>query len=122
MAIHIFDSLKEYSIRDYYPIFIIVCGYILFRPYLIKIGAQLQKRDHRRTHEAEKQKLAAEALNAQPKVDEQYVEETNNEVWGRNARLRQKVAIKKIEQALERKSEMEKEDESDKEIEEFLEK
>ncbi|KAK9450323.1 uncharacterized protein V1518DRAFT_413550 [Limtongia smithiae] len=121
MAIHAFDYLKDYTIKDWYPIFIIVCGYILFRPYLVKIGAELQKRQHRKAGEEAKAELAKQALEP-PKPDEVYVEEVRHEVWGRNARRKQKERIKEIEKAFKRKQEMEYVGESDEEIEEFLEK
>ncbi|KAK9369366.1 hypothetical protein V1509DRAFT_620566 [Lipomyces kononenkoae] len=120
MAIRIFDRLSEYTLKDYFPIFIVVTAYLLFRPYLVKLGGELQKREHRKASEQAKAEAAVKALEpSQP--DEQFVEESTQAVWGRNARRRQKDSIKEIEKAFRRKAEMEAEYESDKEIEDLLE-
>ncbi|KAK9326154.1 hypothetical protein V1517DRAFT_69054 [Lipomyces orientalis] len=119
MAIKLFDNLKDYTLKDYFPIFIVITGYILFRPYLMKLGGELQKREHRKANERARAEAAAQAL-APPAPDEQFAEESTQSVWGRNARRRQKERIKEIEKAYRRKAEMETEEESDKEIEDLL--
>ncbi|KAK9459001.1 protein trafficking Pga2 [Lipomyces oligophaga] len=119
MHIAIFDRLKDYTLKDYYPLFIIVTGYMLFRPYLMKLGGELQKREHRKASQ-ESAIAAAKAAVEPPKSDEQFITETESRSWGRNARRRQKERIKEIEKSFARKKEMETEYESDKEIEEFL--
>ncbi|KAK9236048.1 hypothetical protein V1525DRAFT_408135 [Lipomyces kononenkoae] len=120
MAIKLFDNLKEYTLKDFFPIFIVITGYMLFRPYLMKLGGELQKREHRKASEQAKAEAAAKAM-APPKPDDQFIEESTQSVWGRNARRRQKESIKEIEKAYRRKAEMEVEYESDKEIEDLLE-
>ncbi|KAK7208079.1 protein trafficking Pga2 [Myxozyma melibiosi] len=119
MEIKIFDHLKDYTIKDYYPIFIIVTGYMLFRPYLMKIGAELQKREHRKAGAETREAAVKKALSLED-VDEQFEEETVKNVWGRNARKRQKNVMKQIEKRYERQAEIEANYESDEEIAEFL--
>jgi hypothetical protein len=119
MAIKIFDNLKDYTLKDYFPMFIVVAGYLLFRPYLMKLGGELQKREHRKVNERARAEAAAKVM-APPPPDEQFNEESTQSVWGRNARRRQKERIKEIEKPYRRKAEMEAEDESDKEIEDLL--
>ncbi|KAK9383904.1 uncharacterized protein V2V93DRAFT_363002 [Kockiozyma suomiensis] len=117
--IKIFDHLKDYTIRDYFPIFIIVTGYMLFRPYIMKIGGELQKREHRKAGMESRDAAVKKALSLE-EVDEQYQEETSKSVWGRNARRRQKNVMKQIEKRFARQEEMDANYESDKEIDEFL--
>ncbi|KAK9465705.1 protein trafficking Pga2 [Lipomyces arxii] len=118
MAIHLLDGLKDYSLKDYFPIFIVVSAYILFRPYLVKIGETIQKRQYRKMSEENAKQAGIEALQP-PNPDGQFIEETEASVWGRNARKRQKDKIKEIEKAFKRKQEMEGDDE-DAEIADLL--
>ncbi|KAK9470041.1 kinase-like domain-containing protein [Dipodascopsis tothii] len=125
MAFQFMELLAEkYSMKDYFLIFIIVSGYLLFRPQLVKLGGTLQKRGLRQM-EARDKKAAEEAAAraaSQPEPDnDTFVAESSKQSWGRHARRRQTDSIKKLERALERKAEMEQEDDSDKEIEDLLE-
>ncbi|KAK9476645.1 hypothetical protein V1514DRAFT_336183 [Lipomyces japonicus] len=117
--LHIFDNYKDKSLREYFPVFIAVSGYILFRPYLMKWSENVQKAQLRKTSQEEINEIAKQALEP-AKPDEEVITEYENNVWGRSARRRQRDRIREIEKAQRRQAEMEQEDDSDKEIEDLL--
>ncbi|EPX72251.1 trafficking protein Pga2 [Schizosaccharomyces octosporus yFS286] len=51
MNIDVSGYLRSYTIRDWIRICIYICGYLLLRPYLMKIGAKLQEKGHKKAEE-----------------------------------------------------------------------
>ncbi|KAF2090202.1 DUF1531-domain-containing protein [Saccharata proteae CBS 121410] len=128
-----FSNLRPH---DYIRLVVIIGGYCLLRPYLMKLGAHMQMKAHKRDEEAEKQETANNDFNgatldandlrgakiALPGVDSD--DESDGEVregdWGKRARLRQRAFVRETLVEAERRL-MEKKDEAeDKDIEEFL--
>ena len=135
-------SFSDMSPKDYIRLIIIVCTYLLIRPYLLKLGAHVQKKqlekEERRAEEERKAReggLNANDLRGGRKIEIPGVEsedEDEEEVvvdattgervheWGRKARVRQRKFIRKTMEEHERRL-AEKATESDQEIEDLLE-
>lgn len=111
---------------------IIVGAYCLLRPYLVKLGAKFQEKDHERTmnmEEAEKLRRA-EGMGLKGRVE--IPEDTESEGegdgavtgsgadWGKKARRRQRKVVRQLIEADERRRREEEEAASDKEIEDLL--
>ena len=117
--------------RDYIRLIAIVGGYCLLRPYLIKLGGKQQAKDHERALDAdETSSPAAVSPNTlRGQVDDMPEDSDNEEEikpgsgvnWGQGTRSKQRRTLKQILEAEERKGAVEEAD-SDKEIEEFLQK
>ena len=135
-------SFSEMGSKDYIRLVIIIGTYLLLRPYLLKLGAHIQKKqlEKEEKKEEEERKARMGGLNANdlrggrkieiPGVDsedeneeEMIVDETTGErvqEWGRKARVRQRKFIRKTMEEHERRL-AEKATESDQEIEDLLE-
>ncbi|KAF1962867.1 DUF1531-domain-containing protein [Byssothecium circinans] len=108
---------------------IIVGTYCLIRPYLMKLGARLQQRQHEHAN-AENTSAAVHPneLRTGKKYEIPGVEEDSDEDgddneganWGRNARVRQRKFIRNALEKEEKRLRDEQEAESDKEIEDLL--
>ncbi|KAK6355042.1 hypothetical protein TWF696_004168 [Orbilia brochopaga] len=116
-------TLSSASTTDYIRLTAIVGGYLLIRPYLQKLGARYQERDHARTVDAsEESSMAATGVKARVVAgEEDSDDDSDGEGWGRGKRLQQR------EQRARRRREIEEntarggfDDEEDKDIEEFL--
>lgn len=125
------ESFSRLSLKDYLRLVIIIGGYSLLRPYLLKLGAWFQAKDHERELDPDEVSSAAavssNSLRGQVEMPESSDSEeemaggtTTN--WGRKARRRQRQMVRRILEAEEKLRREEEEAESDKEIEEFLEK
>ena len=67
---------------------IIICAYLLFRPYLVKLGAKLQERDLQRQ----------DKIRNDTQAESDIVEaerETSSLAWGATTRIRRKIAENK---------------------------
>jgi hypothetical protein len=106
-----------------------VCAYVLLRPYLMKLGAHIQRKQLEKEEarmEEERAVISANELRTGRKVKIPGVESDDDEEevregeWGRKARVRQRKLVKK---AMERHEEMLSMvgHESDKDIEDLLE-
>ncbi|KAK6520951.1 hypothetical protein TWF506_001187 [Arthrobotrys conoides] len=111
---------------DYIRLVAIVGGYLLLRPYLQKIGAKYQERDHARAiDENEQDSMAATGQKARViagegyDLDEDENESSDEEGWGRKKRLQQRKERARKKKEIEDRIKAE-EDEEDKEIQEFL--
>ncbi|KAI5300909.1 hypothetical protein KEM55_004039 [Ascosphaera atra] len=128
------DTFSSLSIRDYIRIVWIIGGYVFMRPYLEKLFRKMfekgQARQHAEEEEEEREAAAEGRMTAndlrgtstavkEDEVDDEDEELVNRKVpqWGRNARLRQKKAMRLIEEEFERR----KEEEDDKDIADLLE-
>ena len=129
-------SVSSLSLRDYIRLITIVGAYALVRPYLLKAAARFQARDHEREldpAELSSSAAAAGPLAAQVELPDDSTDEggdaeedgqrrrhTTAVDWGRTARKRQRLMLRKILEAEEKLRAEEQADDEDKDIEEFL--
>ena len=134
-AIHKLNStFDRLTLQDYIRLVIIIGSYGLLRPYLIKLGARFQAKDHERELDPEEvqraAKMSADSLRGEslkgkvhiPQDTDSESEDESNKTtdWGKKARRRQRQVMRTLlEQEEKRRKELE-EDESDKEIQEYL--
>ncbi|EON64768.1 hypothetical protein W97_04001 [Coniosporium apollinis CBS 100218] len=109
---------------------VIVGAYALIRPYLMKLGAKLQAREHEKEVDLAgldpKSQDAIRALRGGKKIeipgvdsDSEGEEEPKPADWGKKARLRQRKFIRgKVEE--EERRRREEDEETDEELEEIL--
>ncbi|MCJ1358134.1 MAG: hypothetical protein MMC33_008132 [Icmadophila ericetorum] len=114
--------------QQYIRLIIFVGAYALLRPYLLKLGAGFQTRDHERPldiSELEVKNAKGEVVGVPEDSDSDSEEEGARAVasgagWGKKAKRRQRRMLRKIMEEKE-KREMETQEEiEDKDIEEFL--
>lgn len=127
-------SIDRLTIQDYLRLVIIIGGYALLRPYLLKLGGRFQAKDHERELDAEEvSSMAAvspNSLRAQVAVPDDTDDDDDEEEqagatgqsldWGRAARRRQRRMLRQLLEAEERSKREQAEGDSDREIEEFL--
>ncbi len=127
------DTVSQMNLRDYIRIIIIVGGYCLLRPYLLQLGGRFQAKDHDRPLDEDEMSSAAamspNSLRGQVEVPEDSDTDEDGEDgrssgmdWGRKARRRQRKLLRKILEAEDQLKAEEAEADSDKDIEEFLDK
>ncbi len=127
------QSVSKMTLNDYIRIIIVLGGYCLLRPYLLQLAGRFQAKDHDRELDPDEMSSAAavspNSLRGQVQVPEDSDGEEEEEEggskgtdWGRSARRRQRQLIRKILAAEDKLKAEEAEADSDKEIEEFLEK
>lgn len=127
------ETVTKMAWHDYIRIVIVIGGYCLLRPYLILLGGKFQAKDHERELNEDEMSSAAamspNSLRGQVQVPEDSDDEDGGEGagttgtdWGRSARRRQRQLIRKILEAEEKLKAEEEEADSDKDIEEFLDK
>ncbi|KAF2741099.1 DUF1531-domain-containing protein [Polyplosphaeria fusca] len=116
------ESFTRMQIKDYIRLVMIVCSYLLLRPYLMKLGAKIQEKQHAKDAEETVNPNDLRGNIEIPGVDDSDEEEEESKPgdWGKSARVRQRKFIRDTLEKEERKLQEEQEDESDKEIEEFL--
>lgn len=124
-----FTSLKA---KDYIRLIAIIGAYLLLRPYILKLGAKAQERQHaKESAEGGDASLDPNDLRGGGKVEIPGVDDEDEGSdmegegtagdWGRGARLRQRRFIRQALRAHEERLAAEDEETaSDKEIEEFL--
>ncbi|KAF2262378.1 DUF1531-domain-containing protein [Lojkania enalia] len=118
-------SLERMQLKDYIRLIWIVGAYLLIRPYLMKLGEKMQTKAHEKDT-AETAEIHPNQLRGKIEIpgvddsDEDNEGEAKPGDWGRNARLRQRKFIRNALEKHEERLRAEQEDESDKEIEEFL--
>lgn len=126
---HAAQSSRNLTPKDYIRLLVIVGGYCLLRPYLIKLGGRFQAADHEReldgTEISSSAAVSPDSLRGHVDIpdDSESEEEIGGATgtnWGGNARRRQRKLIKSIVDAEEQLRAEEEEADSDKEIEEFL--
>lgn len=127
-------TFSQMRTRDYIRLVVIIGGYCLLRPYLMKLGAYMQNKQHEadsRPSEDENAgagpKLTANDLRGNksqpefkiPGVDSDSEDEDKDD-WGRAARVRQRKFVRQMLEIHEKKLREDAEANSDKDIEEFL--
>ncbi|EPS42370.1 hypothetical protein H072_3688 [Dactylellina haptotyla CBS 200.50] len=119
------DTLANFTRTDYIRLVAIVGGYLLLRPYLEKLGAKLQERDHARAiDENEESSMAATGVKSRVIAGEGHdLEDSDDESegkgWGKKQRLRKRQEKARKKKEIEDRIKKD-EDEEDKEIQEFL--
>ncbi|KAK6361442.1 hypothetical protein TWF730_005170 [Orbilia blumenaviensis] len=111
---------------DYIRLIAIIGGYLLLRPYLEKLGAKYQERDHARAIDLENEQDSMAATGQKVRVIageghdlDDDDESSDEEGWGRKKRLQQRKERARKKKEIEDRIKAE-EDEEDKEIQEFL--
>ncbi|OCL12124.1 DUF1531-domain-containing protein [Glonium stellatum] len=122
------SAFAELRLQDYIRLVVIIGGYCLLRPWLMKLGAKMQTKSHE-ADSADTGLMNPNELRGKveiPGVDEDSDEEEEEAAagtagnWGRGARVRQRKFIREALEREEKRLREETEAESDKEIEEFL--
>ena len=128
------DSFATLSPYKAIRLVVIICGYLLIRPYLMKWAGAQQMKQHEAEEEAsraERERIAAMSPNELrglkvaaeiPGSDADLEAESSSTDWGTRARRRQREVLRRIMDAEEKRLEEITADEEDKDIEEFLEK
>ena len=124
------ETATALTLKDYIRMIVIIGGYCLLRPYLLRLGAKYQASDHER--ELDPNEMSS-ATAVSPKLLRGRVEvpedsESDGEDagvgtginWGRKARRRQRLMIRKMLEAEEKRGRVENEAHEDADIEEFF--
>ncbi|KAK3179548.1 hypothetical protein K4F52_009040 [Lecanicillium sp. MT-2017a] len=124
------DAFSRMTIHSWLRLTVIVCGYMLLRPYAMKWAAKgaVQKMEDEDAKEKE-QKADITPNDLRGVKDQLYEQEGDDDDdgddgdatganWGKKARVRQRTMIKQLLEAEERRR---LEEEEDKDIQEFLE-
>jgi hypothetical protein len=112
----------------YIRLVVIVGTYALLRPYLIKLGAKLQEKQHERDaaevlgdiHPNELRTGKKYAIPGLDEDDDEDEDDVQPGDWGKTARVRQRNFIRQALEKEEKRLQDEQEAESDKEIEDLL--
>jgi hypothetical protein len=117
-------SFDRMQLKDYIRLVTIVGGYLILRPYLLKLGEKVQEKQLAKNAE-ESAEIHPNELRGKveiPGVDDSDEEDDESKPgdWGRSARVRQRKFIRDAMEQAEQKLQQEQEDEEDKDIEEFL--
>lgn len=116
----------------YIRLIAIVGAYALLRPYIIKLGAKMQTKEHEK--EIDTEELLGPKAKMSPNMLRGYggkeveIEESESEAegeatgtnWGKKARKRQRAQDKKLLAEVEERRRQLQEDDEDKDIEEYL--
>ena len=126
------ETFTRLTPKDLIRIVIIVGAYSFLRPYLLKLGARFQAKDHEREidHEEIQEMRKSEGYNKDSiKGRVEIPDDTDSEDeavtrtgmdWGKAARQRQRRVMKQLLDAEEKKRLDDEEAESDKELEQFM--
>ena len=123
--------MERLELKDYIRLIAIIGGYCLLRPYLVNLGGKHQAKDHERPLDTDETNSPAviSPKNLRGQVNDALEDSDSEEdavsaagtAWGKSARTKQRRTLKQILEAEERKGAIDEAD-SDKEIEEFLQK
>jgi hypothetical protein len=120
------ETWESLNLHRMIRLVIIIGGYLLIRPYLIKLTGKAQMEQHEREdREAKKRaEISPNELRGMRVTadipDAEEVDTSTSTDWGNKARKRQRQALRKMLEAEEKRLEELQEDEDDKDIEEFL--
>jgi hypothetical protein len=123
------DTFSRMTVHSWIRLTVIVGGYLLMRPYLMKWASKGAVQTMEDDDAKEKARLAEVTPNELRGVKEQLDEQEDEDVeadegaasganWGKKARVRQRVMVKQLLEAEERRRQ---EEEEDKDIAEYLE-
>ncbi|KAL2023939.1 hypothetical protein VTK56DRAFT_716 [Thermocarpiscus australiensis] len=130
-ATNLKTTLADMTPEKWIRLVIIVGTYLLLRPYLIKLGGRAQMKAHEQeaaqSEAAAKAKISPNELRGRVNIpddtddeDDAVAGQSSGPDWGKKARRRQRQMIKQLLEAQERKLMESREEEEDKDIEEFL--
>ncbi|KAI1415189.1 DUF1531-domain-containing protein [Hypoxylon sp. FL1857] len=121
------ESVSSMTPKQWIRLVVIVGGYALLRPYIIKLGAKHQEKQLEQQFQEEEERqaqISPNQLRGQVDIpedsDEEEQAETTASDWGKKARKRQRNMIKKLLDAEEKRLQELQEDEEDKDIEQYL--
>ncbi|CAM1508357.1 Fc.00g052050.m01.CDS01 [Cosmosporella sp. VM-42] len=116
------DTFTNMTTKHWIRLIMIVGGYMLLRPYLMKLGTHLgvkqMEKQEAKEKEIVKAKISANELRGLPADASDDEGESTAGDWGQKARVRQREVLKQLVEAEEKR--LEDEDEL-KEIEDLLE-
>lgn len=118
------ETFSTMTPEKYIRLIVVVGAYLLLRPYIMKIGARVQSREHEK--EVDPDEMAAaippNSLRGQVQVPDDSSDEGEGTAgdWGKKARRRQRQMVKKILDAEEELRREQQEDDEDKDIQQFL--
>lgn len=126
--------LEHTTAQDCIRLVMIVGSYALLRPYLIKLGARFQSKDHERELDSDEVDAVRKSAGKSPQGDSlkgkvHIPEDTDSDSedegkkstdWGKTARRRQRRVMKTMLDEDEKRRKEEEETTSDKELEQFL--
>jgi hypothetical protein len=130
--VHMWDGMTAIK---YIRMIAVVGAYILLRPYIAKFGERFQEKQHEKELDPyemgeQKAKLSPNALRGvggkaveleDSEGEEEEGEGTSADVkWGKKARKRQRMSIKKLLEEKERLLQEQQEDDDDKDIAKYL--
>jgi hypothetical protein len=130
--VHMWDGMTAVK---YIRMIAVVGAYILLRPYIAKFGERFQEKQHEKELDPyemgeQKAKLSPNALRGvggraveleESEEEEEEAEGTAADVkWGKKARKRQRMSIKKLLEQKERLLQEQQEDDDDKDIAKYL--
>ncbi|CAN6659584.1 processing of GAS1 and ALP protein 2 [Trichomonascus vanleenenianus] len=113
------DSLSEYSIKDYLRIVMIICTYLIIRPYLVKVGENIQ----RKQYEKEGAKKSEEGEEEEPDFDKIAAESSTDSKewsWGSGAKDRAAKQRKLAAEEIRRKEKIAQSLEEDDDVSDLL--
>lgn len=120
------ETLSNMTPEKYIRLIVIIGAYALLRPYIMKVGARFQAREHEKEVDPDEMAAAAaippNSLRGQVQVPDDSSDEGEGTAgdWGKKARRRQRQLVKKILDAEEELRRQQQEDDEDKDIQEFL--
>jgi hypothetical protein len=120
------EAFSRLTLKDYIRLIIIMGGYALLRPYIMKIGAKLQMRQHEKDAATGMGEIHPNELRGKveiPGLDEETDDEDDESApadWGRTARVRQRKFIREALEKEEQRLREQFEAEDDKDIAEYL--
>lgn len=124
-ASNLWATFTDLSLHKLVRIVMVLGGYILLRPYLLKLSGRSQMDQHEAPlPEGAKAAISPNSLRGQVDIPEDSGDEDEDGAtgadWGKKARRRQRDVLKRLLDAEEERLAAEQEDEEDKDIEEFL--
>ncbi|RDL35465.1 uncharacterized protein BP5553_07396 [Venustampulla echinocandica] len=126
-----FDGM---TLEKYVRLIAVVGAYLLLRPYIMKLGAKIQAKEHEKEIDLEepegpKAKISPNMLRGHggkeveigdSESEEEGEGDTTGANWGKKARKRQRQQDKKLLAAIEERHRQLQEDDEDKDIMEYL--
>ncbi|CAG8959498.1 hypothetical protein HYFRA_00001397 [Hymenoscyphus fraxineus] len=129
---NIIKTVDGMTYIKYIRLIAIVGAYALLRPYIIKLGAKMQTKEHEKEIDVEeilgpKAKISPNVLRGYGGKEVEIAESesegegaTTGSNWGKKARKRQRAHDKKLLAEVEERRRQLQEDDEDKDIEEYL--
>lgn len=117
------DGFNKMDTKSWIRLIVIVGGYMLLRPYVLKLAGKVavKKMEDQEEKEKEKAKAKISANELRGEIAEEIEMDAAGDGsgadWGQKARVRQRVMLKNMLEAEELRRQ---EEEDDKDIEEFL--